>query len=614
MDKNLRIFIFPLIFVLGSIKAETSDTDSIKVKYHLNPIIKTATKIAGTQRDLVASITLISGPKLIAAPTSAVLEAIKSHVPGLHVTEWGVMGFGVAGNSAGKISIRGMGGSTNTHVLILRNGRPDFMGLMGCTIADEFSTDGVERIEVLRGPASFLYGTNATGGVINIISKKMTEEGFQTVLSGGYGTFNTQKLKASHMGKIGNLEYVLTASSQKTDGHRSDANAYYQGEHYTSHIGYTLNNNTKIEFNASLANIDVTDPGTMTSPHADHWYDVKRYGGDLTLSHISLFGETHMKLHANLGQHQFYDGWFSNDRTLGAMFYQNIKPWAGNTTTLGLDFKQYGGNAKNKQTDMDYGEFFIAEYGAYIHIQQLLLGHFITSAGLRVDHHERYGNEIVPKLGMVTHMTQSTSIRLSMAKGFRSPSIRELYFFPPRNANLEPDRMWNYEIGLTQFIGPGMKCEASLFRSKGSNLIRPSNPGYPFHWVNSGGFIHTGYELMLNWIPVDDLQLNISWSRLDLGAETLHSPGKKLTANISWSMKSFTLSGDFNYIQDLYGADGHQNPMDDYGLLNLTLQTSIFSFIKIKTSVKNVLDARYQAMYGYPMPGRHVIMDLSYKF
>lgn len=605
-----------LISGAKSIRSEETEIkdDSIRVNYYLNPILVTATKVAGAQRDLVASVSIIGSPKLVQAPTNAILEVVKSSVPGLYVTEWGVMGYGAAGSSAGKISIRGMGGGENTHVLILRNGRPDFMGLMGCTIADEFSTDGVERVEVLRGPASFLYGTNATGGVINIVSKKKTEDGFKTNISGGYGTFNSKKINITHSGKTGKTEYILSAATRKTDGHRGDANSHYEAAHYTVHVGYTMGENTSLELNTSLANIDVNDPGTESNPFTDHWYDMKRYGGDLTLVHRSPLGGSNLTLHGNFGHHNFYDGWRSKDQTLGIMVFQNAKPWSGNMTTIGFDYKRYGGRAENMNTSTDFGEYFITEYAPYMHTQQLLLKRFIVSAGFRMEHHELYGHESVPKLGLVTHISSKTSVRASAAKGFRSPSIRELYFFSPQNADLKPDRLWNVEVGLTQFMGHDLKFEGTLFRSEGSNLIRRSNPGFPFQWVNSGKFTHTGYELMLDWLPTDDLTVSASWSHLDLGNETMYSPGKKLTAHVTWRIAPFTASGDFITVHDLYGADGRENPMDDYALLNLTVQTKVGRFIRLKLSLKNVMDAQYQAMYGYPMPGRHVVVDVNTLF
>jgi vitamin B12 transporter len=587
--------------------------DTLKVHYRFNPILVTATKVAGAQRDLVASVSVIDSEKLAQASTGSILEVAKNQIPGLYITEWGVMGFGAAGNSAGKISVRGMGGGANTHVLILRNGRPDFMGLMGCTIADEFTIEGVERIEILRGPASFLYGTNATGGVINIVSEKMKENGFKTILSSGYGAFKTQRIHAAHMGRIGRFEYVITAAARHTDGHRSDAESGYRDDHFTAHIGYALGKNTTAELNANLSNIDVNDPGTESNPYTDHWYDLKRYGGDFTLEHEGRWGESCLKLHGNFGKHAFYDGWRSRDRMLGMMVYQNIKPWSGNTITAGFDYKRYGGREEDSNAGTDLAEYFITEYAPYIHIQQLI-GRFIPSAGLRIEHHQLFGYEIVPKLGLVTHLTSSTSLRLSTAKGFRSPSIRELYFFASQNPDLKPDRLWNYEVGITQFIGNQLKFEGVLFRSEGSNLIRPSNPGFPFQWVNSGAFIHTGYELMMNWLLMDRLELSASWSKLDLGNETLYAPGKKLTAHAAWRISTISFSGDFIWVQDLYGADNRENPLENYCLFNLNGQISLFRSFTLKGTVKNVFDTSYQAMFGYPMPGRYLLLGLDYSF
>ncbi len=595
-------------------ETNTAKSDSIKVKYYFNPVVVTATKIAGAQRDLAASVTLIDSNMIQRTAAYSVLEVVKTYVPDLYVTEWGVMGYGATGNSAGKISIRGLGGGATTHVLMLRDGRPDFMGLMGCTVPDEFMLDGVEKIEVLRGPASFLYGTNAMGGVINIVSKKRTEEGFQTTINGGYGSFNTKKISATHSGKMGNFEYVLTAATRKTDGHRDDANSKYKANHFTTHVGYTLGRNTTLKLNGSLANIDVNDPGPETDPSTDHWFNMTRYGGDLTLTHNSRFGETNLKFHSNFGHHKFSkfseNGWRSHDRMLGIMAYQNINPFKGNTTTIGFDYKWYGGDAVDDFTD--FGEFFITEYAPYIHTQQLFLERFIASAGFRLEHHELFGYETVPKIGLVAHASRTTSLRLSVAKGFRSPSIRELYFFPPQNADLQPERLWNYEIGFTQQFGSRLKLESTLFKAKGNNLIRMAGTWPNVKWKNSGKFTHTGYELILNWLPSDYLEFSTSWSKLDLGNETLNAPGKKLAAYISYRFRFIQLSGDLSYIRDLYGADFRQKPMGNYTLLNLTLQLRILKLISLRIKAKNVFDSRYQSMYGYPMPGRNFSVDMKY--
>ena len=611
--KLIPVFLFLLNVTFVQVLPAESSADSIQVKYHFNPVVKTATKIAHAQRDLAASISLIDETDINDMTTPAVFDAVQSRVPGLYVTQWGVMGFGVAGSAAGKISIRGTGGGANSCVLILRNGRPDFMGLMGCTIADEFSTDGVERIEVIRGPGSFLYGTNAISGVINIIPKQMHQNGFSTRLTSGYGSYNSKTLALSHGGKKGAFDYYLTANTRKTDGHRTDGNAFYEGDHYTLHAGYRLSNKTQIDMNANLANITLYDPGRTDDPYNNNWYDIKRYGGDFNIVHQSRIGETNLKIHGNFGKHRFFDGWHSKDRTLGFMIYQNIKPWNGNTATAGFDWKRYGGEAYDASAD--YGEIFITEYAPYIHMQQLIWSRIILSAGLRAEHHELYGGELLPKAGLVYHPFQSTSIRISMARGFRSPSIRELYFWIPANADLTPDRLWNYEVGFTQQIRNSLQVEMALFRSEGSNLIQFSGP--PPKWINSGAYTHTGYELTGSWMVLPDLSLGATWTHMDLDKNAYNSPGKKITAYVHYRLGPLSLSADLLMIGNWKSAEPVNatvilHKMDDYTVVNLSMESKILKGLGVKLNLRNALNAKYEAMYGYPMPGRTLMTKLYY--
>lgn len=604
------------LFFFGTVTGfAQTDSDSIEVKYYLNPIVKTATKIDGAQRDLAASISLIDRRQIEVSSTHAVLEMIQKHIPSLYVTEWGVMGFGVAGQSAGKISIRGAGGSANTQVLILRNGRPDFMGLMGCTIADEFSSDGVERIEIIRGPGSFLYGTNASGGVINIVSKRHEGNGFRTSMAFGLGSFGTRKFNLSHGGRLGKLKYFITANSRQTDGHRDFSD--YEGRHYTAHLGLDLTSNTTAELNINLADLMLHDPGLINTEPLDRWYDIVRWGGDLSINHHSRFGDTNMKIHANFGEHDFFTGWHSDDRTTGFMIHHSMKLWHGLSATLGFDYKRYGGMAKDQTSD--YGEYFITETAPYLHLQQMLFKRYILSAGIRQERHELFGTELLPKLGVVVHVNPKTVLRISASKGFRSPSIRELYFWAPANDRLTPDRLWNYELGYIQELGSVVSFEAALFESQGSNLIQFSVP--PPLWVNSGQYSHRGYELMLRGHPTHRFHCDLTWSHIQLSDDVFNIPEKKLTASVQYQFKGISLVGNLIMIKDLTGADFSQSSavpvlhsMEDYTVVDFSTRLKVIPQITLKLALKNALDARYQSMYGYPMPGRHFHADVSYTF
>ena len=601
------------VLLLAGVGAAMSDGEVQKdsVKYRFNPIVVTATKVAGPQTDIAASISVLDEELIRLTNATSVLDLVKDFVPGVHITERAVMGYGVARGAAGGISIRGVGGSPVTGVLVLRDGRPDIMGMMGHPIPDAYALEGVERIEVVRGPASFLYGTNAMGGVINIVSKRMSQDGFSTRVTAGVGSFASRKLSVQHGGKSGRFEYYLTAGTRLTDGHRDFSN--YEGDFYTAHVGYAVNARTRLSLNANLSNVYLLDPGPVQAPVADHWYDLRRSGVDLTLTRNGSLGETYLRLHGNFGRHKIYDGWRSHDRTVGFMFYHNAKFWKGNITTVGFDVKRYGGEAEetlNKVPVIDYSERFITEYAPYIHTQQLFLKRFIASAGVRVEHHPLYGYEVIPKWGLVTHLGPGTSLRASAAKGFRSPAIRELYVFPPRNENLRPERLWNYEIGLSQNLGGTVRIDANFFRAEGENMIRLVAP--PPQFVNSGQFVHTGYEITLDWVPFSGLHFGAAWTKLDLDDQTMNTPGKKLTAFINYRFGRVHALANLVHVRDLFGADFYRNRMEDYTVLNLAVDVDLISSLGLRLGLKNALDAEYQTLYGYPMPGRQFTLDLQY--
>jgi outer membrane receptor protein involved in Fe transport len=588
-----------------------SDFPPDSIRYHLDPVVVTATKIVESQREIAASVSVLEQATLMAAPSGSLLGALQQRIPGLFITERAVMGYGISGG-AGTISIRGVGGSPVTGILVLRDGRPDMMGLFGHPLPDSYGALGIERVEVVRGPASFLYGTNAMGGVINLISKRRHEQGFESRIQGSLGAFASKSFNLAHGGMKGRWDYYFTASSNQTDGHR--ANSSYQGVNYTAHAGYRPGERTRIELNANLANIDLVDPGLITMPLADQWYDLRRRGADLSIAHSSGWGETELKFHGNFGRHRVYDGFRSDDHTFGIMLYQTAAPWQGGAATLGLDWKQYGGVAENVLQKADFGSHEITEFAPYFHFQQIAFKRLILSSGVRVENHELFGSAVLPKAGMVVNVTSTTALRLSAAKGFRSPTIRELYLFPAPTPDLQPEKMWNYEVGLSRMLGQKLRLEAVLFRSDGSDLIR-SRGRYPdIVLVNSGEFLHTGYEISGAWLPFADWELTAAWSKQDLDDQTKSSPGKKASLGIDIPHGNFRFGLAAQHVRDLCGADNHAQPLDDYTLIDASLQWQPRPLLSARLLMKNCLDAEYQTLTGYPLPGRYATLEWTLSF
>ena len=146
---------------------------------------------------------------------------LTEQVPGLFVTSRGVMGYGVSNGAAGSISLRGLSGGSG-RLMVLIDGHPQYAGIFGHPIADACQSFLAERVEVLRGPASVLYGSNAMGGVVNIVTRRMDSDGMKTNLRAGYGSYNTLESEVTNRIRKGRFSSVVSGSYNRTDQHRSD--------------------------------------------------------------------------------------------------------------------------------------------------------------------------------------------------------------------------------------------------------------------------------------------------------------------------------------------------------------------------------------------------------
>jgi len=174
MKKGFVLIFASVIMVLptfSQIKIPSILQDTI----NLDEVVVTGTTVKVNRNNVPMAVSVVGNRQISESVETALLPVLNGRVPGLFVTERGIMGFGVSTGAAGQISIRGIGGSPNTGVLMLIDGHPQFMGIFGHPLPDSYVASDVEKVEVIRGPASILYGSNAMGGVINIITKKQTE-------------------------------------------------------------------------------------------------------------------------------------------------------------------------------------------------------------------------------------------------------------------------------------------------------------------------------------------------------------------------------------------------------------------------------------------------------
>ncbi len=294
----------------------------------------------------------------------------------------------------------------------------------------------------------------------------------------------------------------------------------------------------------------------------------------------------------------------SNDYNIAALFYQTFSLFSGTTLTAGIDYKNYGGEAENIISNMDFGNHSHNELGFYIFTRKDIGNRIFLTGGIRIENSDVIDNEIIPQIGAAYRVGLRSTVRGSLSKGFRSPTMQELYMFPPSNPDLEPERVWNYDIGLLHTFANNITIDAALFQIEGSNLIRiggvPPNIGFE----NTGKVFHRGAEFSAH-VPVSQvLHADVSYAYLDPGDNTEMNPRHTIYTGFNARYHIVSAAVSLQYVSRLYGASNAHLRLPDYTLVNVRFSIYPNDRLSWFLSIENVFDSSYQMMYEYPIDGR----------
>ncbi|WP_270418753.1 TonB-dependent receptor [Bacteroides intestinalis] len=619
---------FVLAFFTGclisavSLQAQTGN-DSTKVarSYAINEVVVTGTRSETDVRHLPMTVSVVGRPQLEASQQTSVLPVLNSQVPGFFSTSRGVMGYGVATGASGQMSLRGIGGPAQaglptTGLLVLIDGHPQYMGLMGHPIADAYQTMMAERVEVLRGPASVLYGSNAMGGVINIVTRKMQEDGIRTNINIGAGSYGSVQTEATNRIRKGRFSSTVTASYNRTDGHRADM-AFEQYGGYAK-LGYDFTDNWKVWGDVNVTRFNATNPGSVMKPYIDNDQRITRGMTSFALENHYEKTSGALSFFYNWGDHWINDGYQpggeplqyrfnSNDQMLGVSWYQSVQLFQGNRLTVGADYFHFGGEAWNQFFDghrETSANKSLNEVAGYVDFRQDIAAWLTLDAGARVDYHSQTGTEFIPQVGLAFHLPENVEIKAMASKGFRNPTIREMYMFPPQNPDLKPEKLWNYELSFSQrLMDNRLSYGLNVFYINGENLIiRLPNPnGSGMLNQNSGEIENWGAEANVGYQfhPVWSVMANYSW--LHMENPVLASPEHKLYGGVNFRKGRWSASTGIQYVKGLY-TDLDAATKENFVLWDMQGSFKATDYLSFYVRGENLLAQRYEINAGYPMP------------
>lgn len=622
-----------LICTPGMSQEQKHDTIRASKVYEIGEVVVTGSRNETDVRHLSQTVSVINRIDIEHAMQPSLLPVLTEQIPGLFVTSRGIMGYGVSTGAAGGISLRGLSGGTG-RLMVMIDGHPQYAGIFGHPIADAYQSFLADRVEVLRGPASLLYGSNAMGGVINIVTRKMHDNGVNTNIHMGYGSYNTLESEFTSRIRKGRFSSVVSGSYNRTDGHRDNMEFEQYGGY--AKLGYEMTGNWSLRGDINITHFNASYPGPITAPLLDGDQRITR---GVTLFAIeNNYEQTSggLSFFYNWGKHWINDGYTpskeekpqderfnSRDNMMGVSLYQSMQLFKGNRITAGVDWFRYGGKAWNEYvsgehigTTSDLVNKHENELAGYVDLRQNIGTWLTFNAGLRADHHSRVGLEWVPQAGLAFHLPHTIEMKASASKGFRYPILREMYMFPSQNPDLQPESMWNYELAFSQQLLNGrLAYGVNLFYIDGKNLIEtlPNPNGSGMLNQNSGEIENSGIELQAAWRISQYWSVDGNYSYLHMKNPVLAAPKHKLYTGVNFNYRHWDISTGIQYISGLY-TQTDPIKTEEFVLWNIRASYQACRWLNIWARGENLLAQKYEINAGYPMPRATVMAGINISF
>jgi vitamin B12 transporter len=636
--KLIKFFWFPifaLILLNRFLPAQEVLKDSIGI-FRLSPIVVTATKTSTSLLELANSITIIDSAELANKRSLNLFDLLRSEY-GLSYTQQ---------SGAGSLSQIYLRGGSPSHTLVLLDGIEVNMPNDPSNTYDfsALSLDNVERIEILRGPQSTLYGSDALAGVINVITKMGTGHN-KFFVSSEAGTFNTFKLSGGINGSLNNLRYSASISKMKTDGFSSASEKYGNTEKdgaernsFAMRAGYSILPELDLNFAARFTKADI---------------DYDQFGGEFGDDPTYVF---HLEEGSYRAEAKYKNPTSLFDQTVGVSFHKNLRKYSYDSTLFNpssshslydgrkLKFDWQGNLFLTKNNTITLGaeteeetvisEFFSSSLfgdfesvfpktssrtsGIYIQSQNRL-NNIFSSIGIRLDKHEKFGTAFTYRIAPAYILwSTGTKLKATLGTGFKAPSL--FYLFDPAfgNPDLLPEKSFGFDIGIEQYFwSAGINIGVNYFQNNFSDLFgfdenfktininKAETRGIEFY---GSAFISKNIEYKVNYTYTEAKDRSESSSEKDL--TLIRRPKHKAAFNLNYQ---FSNAGNANiemiYVGDREDKDFSKYPAErvilkSYLITNIYVSYKLFEMIELFGRIENLFDNYYEQVLGYASPGR----------
>ncbi|MGC9975782.1 MAG: TonB-dependent receptor [Syntrophales bacterium] len=551
MNTVSRLFVILILFWIiigwGGGAAATSEDEDQEKAIVMEEIVVTATKTPEMRKDVPNAVIIIDKKDMQASGAKTVGEALANE-PGIY---WDT--YGNYGAAAEEIHIRGMGGDA-TQVLV--NGVPYNSPSLGIADVSKIPIENIERIEVVKGSGSLLYGSGAMGGTVNIITKEPNREKMDLKVTAGYGTQNTYHVAAEQgMFVTKDFGYYLTVGRTETDGFRD--NGYNRQYDASMKLVFDKKEVINISLYGDYLNRSYGLPNVKPPAGTQPYYigGVEFYNSESAAlldngsdkdGHVVLdvkgtpskWFDYHVKgyyTHMDNFTYQRYafDGTGQESSVindvLGTDGHVDIYPLEGAKLLLGGEYKDFSwknnsynldtsGSATGPETSTEAhmfssGLFTEAEYRPSQYGKVLI--------GIRREDNSAFGSVALPLYGLVINPFETTALKINYGKHFLAPTPNDLYWpagpYEKGNPNLQPEIGWHTDVTLEQsLLANKIFVTASYFHWNVDNKIEwePDSQGV-FSPINLAGYKADGIEVGTKIGAFYDLTLSLNFTWTD---------------------------------------------------------------------------------------------------
>jgi len=599
-------------------------------------LVVTASKKAQSFQDVPNSVSIIS-LKEIERRNKPYLDEVLEYVPGVNMM-------------AGDVNIRGSSGfslGAGSRVLFLVDGIPMMPGDSGDIKWDIVPASQIERVEIVKGAGSALYGSHALGGVINIITKEpKLKPATHLQFSSGvydkpfYPEWNwTNKIlifsqiDITHSRSWDKLSFMLSGGRRKTTGYQQ--NGWKDNYSLLGKINYKFNQQSTLTLQSNWSTVDYgeiylwrnqTHPYQVPPPSVGDWVNSSKFSFNAVFRQL-IDSKFTYKLRTSYFHNNFQHHYGNNDHSkankLGLEIQADYIPNRIHTFTMGIE------GIYDNTTSSIWGIHHAYTWAGYVQDELRLHNSLSLTLGGRYDYHyvdtEQEDNQFNPKLGVNFRPFLFTTMRVSVGRGFRAPTLAEMFtntyqsgfkVFP--NPDLKTEKAWSYEIGVNQLIADKLILDIALFHNDYKNFIEPERDVYNnVQFINVPNARIRGFEFNTQgslWQRF--LSFNLGYTYMDPvdldTKETLaYRPRHLWTSGVTLSYSIFEAGIDFRYISRLekvkvYAKDDRvpQKVWDGRVTANI-------SGLMLSLNINNLFQYNYTQVERNIAPPRNFVLTVS---